>query len=210
VRDSITLKMIALLWIIWFIQLFVNGEEYVFGFVPSKALHEPWMFVTSMFLHDDTSVEHVFFNTFALLIFGPYLERLLTRKQYLMLFFAAGIAGNIAYFFINRDPNIPAIGASGAIYGMIGTLAILRPTLMIYLYYVPIPLLFAALIFLIKEFIGIFVPSPIASQAHLAGLLLGMVYGYYLKKKGSYIHARFRRPKRYYRQDYDYDYYYYY
>lgn len=207
-RDSITIKLVILLWIIWFLQLFVNGEEYYLGFVPSKAFRMPWMFITAIFLHDDTSIDHIFYNTFALFLFGIYLERMISEKQYIMLFLVSGMIGNFAYFFINRDPNIPAIGASGAIYGIIGTLALLRPTLTIYLFYVPIPLLLAAFIFMIKEFIGIFIPSPIASQAHLAGLLFGMAYGYYLKKTGKYRHARFKRVRRY-RQEYYYDYYYY-
>jgi len=143
----------------------------------------PWMFFTSIFLHDDSSFLHIFYNSFGLFMFGIYLERLLTKNQYIVLFLLSGIFGNIAYFFVNFNPNIPAVGASGAIYGLIGSLAVLKPNLIVYIYYMPVPLIFVALFYMIQEFLGIFIPSPIASQAHFAGLLFGMFYGYFIKKR---------------------------
>lgn len=180
---SITLTLLALIWIIFFFQLAIKGEEYVFGMVPSKALRMPWMFITSIFLHDDSGLSHIFYNSFGLFMFGIYLEREITKKQYLILFLLSGILGNVFYFFINYNPNIPAVGASGAIYGLIGALAVLRPSLKVYVYYMPVPLIFLAFFYMIHEFLGIFIPSPIASQAHFAGLVFGMVFGYLIKKE---------------------------
>lgn len=79
-----------------------------------------WRYVTSIFLHGGGS--HLFFNSFAILVFAPPLERLLGSVRYLVLYLGAGIVGNImsdAYFTSIGQITV-SIGASGAIYGIYG------------------------------------------------------------------------------------------
>jgi len=154
-------------------------------FVPAYALSRPWSFITSIFLH--ANFAHLFFNMFALFVFGSYLEVRIRKIDFLILFFLAGIFGNFAYLLTNVNGTIPAVGASGAIYGILGALAIIYPTLVVWVGYVPMPMIFAAIFWIILNFFGLFTPSNIAYQAHLAGIFVGIVFGYWIKRRGAYF-----------------------
>jgi membrane associated rhomboid family serine protease len=168
------------------------GDWWVyFSFIPSLAFTNPWTFVTSIFLHADIS--HLFFNMFALFIFGVYLESRIKEVDFLLLFFLAGIAGNLGYMVTAGDPTIPGIGASGAIYGVIGALAILTPFAIVYVGYLPMPMIVAAFFWAASEFLGLFIPSRIAHGSHLGGLFFGIVYGFYLRQQFSRAPKRIRR-----------------
>ncbi|MFH7902911.1 MAG: rhomboid family intramembrane serine protease [Candidatus Aenigmatarchaeota archaeon] len=185
-----TLILLALIFISFIFQILIKGYTQFLALIPSKVLKgEFYRIVTSIFLHGDEI--HLFYNSFALLIFGSVLEKVIGSRRYLLVFFLSGIVGSIAYILTSillNEINIPAVGASGAIYGIIGTLAILRPTTIVLVYFVPIPLLFFAFFWIIVEslatlfqFFG--AKTGIASQAHLAGILFGIFYGYKLKEK---------------------------
>jgi hypothetical protein len=178
-RPMITLYMIGFITLIFILELFLPIEEYGY-FVPAKAFERPWTFVTAIFLHAD--FEHLFFNMFALFIFGTFLETRIDTKSYILLFLLSGIVGNVAYIFISSDPTIPGLGASGAIYGIMGCLAVLAPTAIVYFLSIPMPMFLAAIVWAVTEFAGIFVPSDIGHAAHFAGLLVGVIYGFYIKK----------------------------
>jgi membrane associated rhomboid family serine protease len=152
------------------------------AFFPAFAIRSPWMFVTSIFLHADLT--HLVFNLFALFFFGVSLERRVGRRLFASLFILSGIFGNVGYLVTASEPLVPALGASGAIYGVMGSLAILEPFKLVYVYgMVPLPMVAAALLWAIMEFTGLFVPSGIAHGAHLGGMLLGAFFGVYLRFK---------------------------
>ncbi len=79
---------------------------------------DPTPFVTSMFLHG--GVLHIVFNLWSLWIFGPALEDRLGASRYAALYLVAGLAAGLAHFVFNFTSEIPALGASGAIAGVIG------------------------------------------------------------------------------------------
>ncbi|MCD6371753.1 MAG: rhomboid family intramembrane serine protease [Candidatus Aenigmarchaeota archaeon] len=178
-----TSRILLVCIIVFVFQLTIEEFDLLFSFIPAMAIKQPWRFITSIFMHADPA--HLFLNMFALLTFGNYLELKIKPKKFLLVFFASGILGNLAYFLTSPTSSIPAVGASGAIFGIIGTLAILYPHLIVYFFYVPMPLVFAAFFWTLISIVGMFIPSQIAHQSHLAGLLFGMIYGYYLKKKAS-------------------------
>lgn len=167
---------------VFFLQLAGIFDWRLFAFTPALALEKPWTFVTSMFLHADFA--HLFFNMFALFMFGIYLEGRVGSTNFLMIYFLSGIIGSIGYMVTATDPMIPAIGASGAVYGTIGALAILTPFMMVWVMgMVPMPMIAVAFIWGIMEFLGVFVPGgKIAHGAHLGGLFIGFAYGWYLRK----------------------------
>lgn len=179
--ETWTFRIFLICIVVFFLQLTVPKFNSLFSMIPSLAFSQPWRFVTSIFMH--AGIFHLFFNMFALVTFGNYLELKIGSKRFLFVFFVSGLIGNLLYFLWNPSSPIPAIGASGAIFGIIGTLTILYPYLLVYFFYVPMPLIFASLIWLFISIIGMFIPSQIAHQAHLGGLLFGMFYGYYLRKK---------------------------
>lgn len=149
------------------------------AFIPAFALDHPWTFVTSIFLHANFS--HLFFNLLALIMFGAYLERMIGSGRFTALFFISGIVGNFGYMITAPSPYVPAVGASGAIYGIIGCMAVLYPSMVVWVWGIPMPLIFAAFFWMVIDYAGLFLPTGIAHGAHLGGILLGFMYGAVLR-----------------------------
>lgn len=76
---------------------------------------EPWRYVTAIFLHNGFA--HLFFNSFAMYVFAPPLERMLGKWRYLLTYIASGISGNIFSMWLHQGYFV-SVGASGAIYGI--------------------------------------------------------------------------------------------
>lgn len=192
---NLTLYLIILMTIIFLLEEPLNLIEN-FSFVPNLAFSRPWTFITSIFLH--ANFAHLFYNMLALFFFGIYLERIVDRKTYLLIFFVSGVFGNLLFMITTFDPSIPAVGASGAIYGIIGSLAALRPYAIVYIYFTPMPLIVAAILWALISFVGIFIPSSVAHAAHLSGLLVGFLLGFYLKQKERKKYFRIYRIRRFF------------
>ncbi len=144
------------------------------------------MFLTSIFLHADFS--HLFFNMFALFFFGLYLERAIGGRAFATLFLLSGLLGNLGYMVTSADPLIPAVGASGAIYGIVGALATLAPTMLIFIYgFIPVPMVLAAVLWALVDILGLFAPSGIAHGAHLGGMLVGAAFGIYVRARARLL-----------------------
>ena len=183
------LVLIAISVLVFLIQLSSDSIEWVwFAFTPALALDMPWIFVTSIFLH--AGFTHLIFNMFALLTFGTLLENIVGGRRFLTIFFAAGIVGNLGYMVTSGDPWVPAIGASGAIFGVIGLLTVLRPWLIVFVSGLPMPLLVAAIIWAVLDLSGLFAPSGVAHGAHLAGLFLGVAYGIFFRPGHRWLGER--------------------
>ena len=144
----------------------------------------PWMFITSIFMHG--GINHLFWNMFMLYIFGMTLETIMGTKNFLALFLAAGIIGNIGYvvYCILTGSDVPAVGASGALYGMFACLAIMMPNMRVYLFFaIPMKIVHALILFAAIDIIFMSSNDNIAHAAHLAGLIAGLVFGMYFKDK---------------------------
>lgn len=148
-----------------------------YSLVSADVLSRPWIVITHMFLHADVS--HIFYNMFALALFGTILERIIEWKRFLILYFTSGIVAAFgAIIFYSAS-----LGASGAIFGVLGALAALRPRMTVFIGYVPMPMVFAAGVWAFLDLVGFFVPSGIANAAHLFGLGFGIVVGILWRKK---------------------------
>jgi uncharacterized protein len=152
--------------------------------------HYSWGIVTSMFTHQ--SFTHILFNMLTLYFFGSYLLKMIGTKNFLIIYFGGGLLGGIFFVLISTlmNPNIgvAAIGASGAIFALGGTLAVLMPRMKVYIMFIPIPVpLWIAVIggCIIMSFF-----SNVAWEAHLGGLLFGLAAGYIIKrqKKQTYYY----------------------
>jgi hypothetical protein len=145
-----------------------------------QSFPQIWRFITSIFLHG--SIEHLIFNLFALIMFGLILESLIGTKKFLIVFFVSGVLANlIAVNFYSSS-----LGASGAIYGILGCLAVIRPLMTIWAFSLPMPMFIAAIIWIILGIIGIFNPiDNIGHIAHLSGIFFGVLFGLYIRIKNK-------------------------
>ncbi|MER6969268.1 rhomboid family intramembrane serine protease, partial [Streptomyces halstedii] len=125
--------------------------------------------LTSMFLHEPSNFMHIVFNMLSLWWLGGPLEAALGRARYLALYFISGLAGS-ALCYLLAAPNQPSLGASGAIFGLFGATAVLMRRLN----YDMRPVIALLVINLIFTFGW----SGIAWQAHIGGLVAGVVVGY--------------------------------
>ncbi|MFJ2609500.1 rhomboid family intramembrane serine protease [Streptomyces sp. NPDC091279] len=145
------------------------GQAYVplLGSVEGVAQGQWYRLLTAMFLHG--SYIHILFNMLSLWWIGGPLEAALGRVRYLALYFVSGLAGSALTYLI-AAPNQPSLGASGAIFGLFGATAVLMRRLN----YDMRPVIALLVINLIFTFGW----ANIAWQAHIGGLVAGVVTGY--------------------------------
>lgn len=184
---KVTHFLLLTLGFIFLLQMVFPFIENLFIFVPSLAFSEPWRFISSMFLHADLT--HLFFNCYALFMFGSILESRVTKTQFLSIYFISGLAGGLLYLltiYLGIINPSPALGASGAIYGILGAVAVLLPELTIFVWFFPMKMKYAAIFWALIEFAGSFNRySGIGSAAHLGGLLIGALIALYLKNQSQ-------------------------
>ncbi|MFQ5947384.1 MAG: rhomboid family intramembrane serine protease [Acidimicrobiia bacterium] len=146
-------------------RFFVEGSM----FNPAVAEGEWYRLFTSAFLH--ANFAHVLFNMYALYLFGPALERRAGSVPFAALYLASALAGSAVYFA--RGSAVPAVGASGAIFGLFGALL---ATLYKQRHTAAGRALFNQLAILLLINLSLpFVIRNIAWEAHLGGLVAGIV-----------------------------------
>ncbi len=157
--------------------------------MPSTILagHNFWTFLTSMFMH--VGFGHLLVNMISLMFIGNFVEKLIGKKRFIGLYFVGGLFAGILFvlvaFFTGMDMNVYAVGASGAIFALGGLLAVLTPRLPVLVFFViPMPM-WAAMGVLMFGIWGLSLGLglPIGNIAHFGGLIVGLSYGFYLKKK---------------------------
>lgn len=151
-----------------------------------------WTLITSVFSHN--AFLHLFLNMFVLNSFGPIVESVLGRSLFLKFYFVAGVISSFCHAFVSavllHQPDLPALGASGAISGMIFLFALMFPRQKILLFGIaPLPAIWGALAFVGLDIWGLVAQAeggglPIGHGAHLGGSLTGVLFYFlYLKKR---------------------------
>ncbi len=135
--------LIAVNGLVFLFELSLNDEQrealvHLFGIVPARFSHPAWAealgfpaddcwpFITSMFLHGGWM--HIIGNMWALWIFGDNVEDRMGSLRFLIFYMLCGLLAGIMHWFTNPYSTIPAIGASGAIAGVLGAYLVLFPT----------------------------------------------------------------------------------
>lgn len=160
-------------------QIFYDYFIYYFSLIPLLVTKKffIWQFFTHMFLHGNFF--HLFFNMFALFIFGINLESIWGSKKFLSYYIVSGLGGGLLHYIINPFSPIPSIGASGAIYGILLAYGLTFPESILYInFFIPVKAKYAVIIFGVMELLfGLSrASSGIAHFAHLGGLLTGLLY----------------------------------
>ncbi len=157
-----------------------------------------WTLITSMFMHG--SFTHLFVNMVSLFFIGNFLERIIGRKRFMWFYFISGITAGLFFVFLAffgsyfswgasvfGGIDSFAVGASGALFGLGGLLAVLIPRLKVLVFFViPMPMWLAMAVLMFGIWaISIAAGLPVGNTAHFGGLLVGIFYGLYLRSKYS-------------------------
>lgn len=146
-----------------------------------------YQFITYMFLH--ANFEHIFFNMFALWMFGRTLENELGSQRFLTYYMICGIGAALIQAAIAwgmGDPMV-LVGASGAVMGLLLAFGVLHPNAVIMLLIPPIPMKakwFVIIYGVIELFLGWRGAGNVAHFAHVGGMLWGLALLYWWKRRG--------------------------
>ncbi|MFA5259319.1 MAG: rhomboid family intramembrane serine protease [Candidatus Pacearchaeota archaeon] len=242
----------VIIFVLILILISIFGEEKIISVIALQANSffngNYWTLLTSMFSH--IYFWHLLANMFSLFFIGNFVEKLIGRKRFFWLYLISGLFAGLVYVLLSYyfgasvigakifgSPDIFALGASGAVFSLLGLLAVLTPYSKVYLIAGPLIAIivqsvvdslyptasfigiFDTLIFIyimvaiftmfsfnpkwVKialplkmsfwilpiiailplVLIGLVIPLPIGNTAHFGGLVAGLIYAYYLKKR---------------------------
>ncbi len=185
---------------------------YLFGVVPARYTHPDWAlmfglplndywpFITNIFLHGGWV--HFIGNMWMLYLFGDNVEDRMGHGRFLAFYMLSGLAASITHVAFNMHSTVPAIGASGAIAGVMGAYFVMFPTARVITlipifflpYFIEIPaFLYLGIWFASQIFSGTFslltpeTGGGIAWWAHIGGFITGiLLLPVFRKKKRSY------------------------
>ena len=168
--------------------------KWIFGFGSlfwvGNPLFHTYQFITYMFLH--ANFEHVFFNMFALWMFGRTLEYELGSRRFLVYYMVCGIGAALIQMlaaWASGEYYIQLVGASGAVMGLLLAFGVMHPNAMIVLLIPPIPMKakwFVIIYGVIELFLGwTGYGGNVAHFAHVGGMLWGFLLLHYWKRRGN-------------------------
>ena len=163
----------------------MDGQDYLISPIDllslwpvTSGLFRIWQPFTYMFMH--AGFGHIFFNMFALWMFGYVLENYWGTKRFVIYYLICGLgaaATHIAMSLIFKLPTAPTVGASGAVYGILLAFGMMFPNERIYLYFLmPIKAKWFVIGYAVIElYEGFFRADNVAHFAHLGGMLFGLI-----------------------------------
>ncbi|TRZ43588.1 rhomboid family intramembrane serine protease [Robertkochia solimangrovi] len=239
-RLTEAIKHLLIINVLFYVAALVLNDQFFYSMAlwfPKNPHFGLWQFVTHMFMHDKTSIFHIFFNMYALWAFGSPLEQMWGRNKFLFFYFSAGLGAAMIHTLVNYyhfnagydallsagySPDqigdalskltagrylnvpeipesvmqnfasaytIPAVGASGAIYGILVAFAMMFPNAELMLIFFPVPIkakFFIPVIIALDLFSGVtgisIFGSGIAHFAHIGGALFGFIMMWYWKR----------------------------
>jgi membrane associated rhomboid family serine protease len=163
--------------VVFIVQNLYPQLTFLLGLTPARffsefpnLLYQP---LTYMFLHGGFG--HIFFNMFALWMFGTEIEFSWRSKRFARFYFLAGLAGAILTLVVYPSQPYPVIGASAAIYGILVAYWVMFPHRYLYIYFLfPVKVKWAVPGMMLLGFL--FSAGNIAHMAHLGGAVFGFLY----------------------------------
>ena len=180
-QKTVTWWLLVINTVVFFLQM-LFGKQFttLFALTPSLAFRGYfWQFVTYMFLHADFS--HIFLNMFTLLMFAPRIEHEMGSKRFLIYYLICGIGSGLFHIAFTGISNVPMVGASGAIYGVLTAFGVMFPNaIVLVMGIIPMKALKSVIVFGVIQFLlGIMVPgSAIAYFGHVGGIVVGLILLY--------------------------------
>ena len=180
-----------------YIHAFDTTDYWLALYLPTSDFFHPWQIVTHMFLHG--GLMHLFFNMYALWMFGSVLEQVWGAKRFLIFYLVCGIGAALIYTAVKYyelqhadalarcvSEHVPVLGASGAVFGILLGFGMLFPNTELMLLFFPIPIKAKYFVIgygVIELWMGLR-NDPTDSVAHFAHIG-GMIFGYILIKLWS-------------------------
>jgi membrane associated rhomboid family serine protease len=168
----------------------LDSEQYAqFGFITGRPLFSDFKtFFTAIFIH--AGILHFLLNAYCLVIFGRMVEYGIGHTRYLAMFLASGMGGNLLVWALRRHPEVPHVGASGAIFGVIlfSLLEYRSEKFGIFFFgaWMKVNSLWLLLIFALFQLIGaiesVFETDEISYLTHLGGAATGLVFWLFRSK----------------------------
>jgi membrane associated rhomboid family serine protease len=152
----------------------------VFALWPLQSpLFRPWQLVTYAFLHDPRNLAHIFFNMFALFMFGRSLEQYWGARRFVMYYLVCVISAAVTQLVVQNASGVQeeTIGASGGVFGVLLAFAWYFPRQRLFIIPIPVPIP-AWLLVTVYGFLELFLgvtgrQQSVAHFAHLGGMLGG-------------------------------------
>lgn len=210
----VTWLIIAVNGVVFFMEVGLPQQSlqrisYLFGVVPARfthpdwaeqvgfPLHVYWPFLTSMFLHG--GLLHIVGNMWTLAVFGRNVEDQMGAARFLVFYLVCGVTSGIVHTWVNADSTLPAIGASGAVAGVMGAYLLMFPKsrviVMVPIFIFPVFFDFLAVFYLgywfvLQFFSGVMALTAapegggIAFWAHVGGFLTGaLIFALFLRPR---------------------------
>jgi hypothetical protein len=166
-----------------------------FGFTARAMIDKPYVLISSIMLH--ANLWHLVSNMWFLWLFGDNIEDRFGRAPYLVLFVLAGVTGNFTHAIFNLfQSNIPVIGASGAVAGIMGAYLIRFPNakirciflIIFYPIFIKIRAIWFIGFWMVLEFFSAFLGTSnhIAHWAHIGGFVFGAVWAFGRRDKAPF------------------------
>lgn len=197
----ITVTLIALNILIFLYQVFSpQGLEYHvlrMGAIPYEITHfttvtffprisPPLTLLTSMFIHG--GLLHLFGNMLYLWIFGNNIEDFLGPLRFVLFYLISGLGASLIHIAFHPSSQVPMIGASGAIAGVLGAYFLLYPgarvLTLVFIWILPVPAFIILGLWFVAQVMNIGIGGGVAWFAHIGGFLIGLgLLGLYLKRR---------------------------
>ncbi len=161
-----------------------------------------YQIITYMFLHSigisgHIDISHIFFNMFAVFMFGRTVEMIWGSKQFLIYYLITGIGAGLMQelvWFFTLNPYFydfaVTVGASGAVFGILLAFGMMFPNAPLFIMFIPVPIKAKYMVIgygLLELYLGVanYGGDNVAHFAHLGGMLFGIIILLYWKKKGK-------------------------
>jgi membrane associated rhomboid family serine protease len=188
-RLSVNTLLIIVNVAVFLLQLQIGYKMEMFALWPTGdspygegSLFRPWQLLTYGFMHDTGGFMHIFFNMFALFMFGGRIEQLFGPRRYLIYYLACVVGAAALHLIVSavsEQPFSPMVGASGAVFGLLLAFGMAWPREKLMVIPIPIPLpawLFVTLYGIAELIFGMTQTlQGIAHFAHLGGMVTGFV-----------------------------------
>jgi len=179
----------------WQLRIGINRSVAIGGLVPAMFVNSPWQpgvahMVSSMFMH--AGWMHLLGNMWFLWVFGRNIEDCMGFLRFMLFYLLCGIAADYVYVYFSSSSEIPLVGASGAISGVLGAYLLLHPdasitTLTPYFYCIRLPAWFFLIVWIGMEILyqigssGRHSGGGVAYLAHIGGFLAGLILIFFFK-----------------------------